>query len=55
MRAAQIKSVQGYKLPKLKVGKPALMAHNQLQRQFRHDEPDQAWVTDITYVRTHQG
>jgi putative transposase len=25
------------------------------QRQFQHDEPDQAWVTDITYIRTHEG
>jgi putative transposase len=26
-----------------------------LQRQFTHDAPDQAWVSDITYVRTHEG
>jgi len=31
------------------------VAPNQLQRQFQQDEPDQAWVTDITYVRTHEG
>lgn len=55
MRAAQIKSVRGYKCPRFKVGKPALVAPNQLQRQFQHDEPDQAWVTDITYIRTHEG
>ena len=34
---------------------PALVAPNQLQRQFQHDEPDHAWVTDITYNRTHEG
>jgi hypothetical protein len=39
MRLAQIKSVRGYKLPKFKVGKPALVAPNQLQRQFQHNEP----------------
>ncbi len=55
MRAAQIKSVRGYKRPRYKVGKPALVAPNQLQRQFQHDEPDHAWVTDITYIRTHEG
>mgnify|MGYP002632621382 FL=1 len=55
MRAAGIKSVRGYKSPRYKVGKPALVAPNQLQRQFQHDEPDQAWVTDITYIRTHEG
>ena len=55
MRAAGIKSVRGYKRPRYKVGKPALVAPNQLQRQFQHDEPDQAWVTDITYIRTLEG
>ena len=55
MRAAGIKSVRGYKSPRYKVGKPALVAPNQLQRQFQYDEPDQAWVTDITYIRTHEG
>ncbi len=42
MQAAQIKSVRGYKRPRFKVGKPAQMAPNQLQRQFQHDEPDHA-------------
>ena len=55
MKAAHIKSVRGYKRPRFKVGKPALVAPNQLQRQFQQDEPDQAWVTDITYIRTHEG
>jgi putative transposase len=55
MRAAQIKSVRGYKRPRHKVGKPAQVAPNQLERQFQHDEPDHAWVTDITYIRTHEG
>jgi dTDP-4-amino-4,6-dideoxygalactose transaminase len=50
MRAAQIKSVRGYKRPSYKVGKPALAAPNQLQRQFQHDEPDHAWVMDITCI-----
>jgi putative transposase len=45
MRAAQIKSVRGYERPRYKVGKPALVAPNQSQRQFQYDEPDQAWVT----------
>ena len=55
MRSAKIKSVRGYKRPRYKVGKPAQLAPNQLERQFQHDEPDQAWVTDITYIRTHEG
>jgi len=36
-------------------GKPAIVAENKLDRQFETDAPDQAWVTDITYVRTHEG
>lgn len=32
--------------------KPAQVALNQLERRFQHDEPDHAWVTDITYIRT---
>ena len=44
--------MRGHKRPRHKVGKPAHVAPNQLQRQFQHDEPDQAWVTDI---RTLEG
>jgi putative transposase len=55
IRAAQIKSVRGYKRPRYKLGKPAHVAPNQLERQFQHDEPDHAWVTDITYICTHEG
>lgn len=55
MRAAQIRSTRGYKRPRFKVGKPAAVAPNQLQRQFQHDTPDSAWVTDITYIRTYEG
>lgn len=51
--AAQIKSVRGYKRPRNKVGKPAQVASNQLERRFQNDEPDHAWVTVITYIQTH--
>ena len=36
-------------------GRPSLGAPNQLQRQFTYEQPDQAWVTDITYIRTYEG
>ena len=36
-------------------GKPAIVAPNHLQRRFAVDEPNQSWVTDITYIRTHEG
>ncbi len=31
------------------------IAPNVLNRDFDVDEPDKAWVADITYIRTHQG
>jgi putative transposase len=55
MKAAQIRSVRGYKRPCYKIGRPSLVAPNQLQRQFTYEHPDQAWVTDITYIRTYEG
>lgn len=36
-------------------GKPAVVADNTLDRQFEVDAPDRAWVTDITYIKTHEG
>ena len=36
-------------------GKPAVVASNILDRQFGVDAPDRVWVTDITYIRTHEG
>lgn len=56
MSIAGIKSVRGYKRPRYKVGKPALVASIQLQRQFQHDEPDQAGVTTSpTFARWKGG
>jgi len=50
--AAQI----GYKRrPGRYGGKPAVVADNTLDRQFEVDAPDRVWVTDITYIRTHEG
>ena len=31
------------------------MADNTLNQEFDVDAPDQFWVTDITYIRTHEG
>ncbi len=50
--AAQI----GYKRrPGRYGGKPAVVADNTLDRQFEVDAPDRVWVTDTTYIRTHEG
>ena len=55
MRQAQLRSVRGYKRPRFRVGMPATTAPNRLQREFTVEQPDQVWVTDITYIRTHEG
>ena len=36
-------------------GKPAIVADNALDRQFEVDAPDRVWVTEIAYIRTHEG
>jgi putative transposase len=36
-------------------GKPAVLVNNTLDRQFEVDAPDRVWVTDITYIKTHEG
>jgi putative transposase len=36
-------------------GKPAIVAENRLEQQFHASRPDQIWVTDITYIKTHEG
>lgn len=36
-------------------GKPAVVVTNALDRQFDVDVPDRVWVTDITYIKTHEG
>jgi putative transposase len=55
MRQAQLRSVRGYKRPRYRVGRPATTAPNLLQREFSVAQPDQVWVTDITYIRTYEG
>lgn len=36
-------------------GKPAVVPDNTLSRQFEVAAPDRVWVTDITYIKTHEG
>lgn len=55
MRAHKIKAVRGYKAPRAIAGRPSIIAPNRLQREFTVNQPDVAWVTDITYIRTWQG
>lgn len=55
MRANKIKALRGYKAPRPTSGRPSIIAPNRLERAFTVERPDQAWVTDITYIRTWQG
>lgn len=55
MRLHHIKAQRGYKAPRPITGRPSLLAPNHLNRAFTVAQPDQVWVTDITYIRTWQG
>ncbi|WP_080930684.1 IS3 family transposase, partial [Klebsiella variicola] len=55
MRRAGIKAQVGYRSPRARKGEASIVAPNRLQRQFNPDAPDERWVTDITYIRTHEG
>lgn len=46
---------RGYKRFRYGAGRPAIVTPNLLQREFTVARPNQAWVTDITYIRTWQG
>lgn len=55
MRANKIKAIRGYKAPRPIAGRPSILSPNRLNREFTVSAPNQAWVTDITYIRTWQG
>ncbi len=55
-RLAGIRAQIGYKRrPGIYGGKPSVVVDNTLDRKFNVEAPDKAWVTDITYIRTHEG
>jgi putative transposase len=55
MRAHPIRAVRGYGRKPRCGAKPSELVPNVLQRQFDVGEPNKAWVTDITYIRTWEG
>jgi putative transposase len=55
MRIEGLRSQTGYRRRKSHYGRPAVMAPNRLEQQFDVQAPNQIWVTDITYIRTHEG
>ncbi len=56
MRSENIKAVRGYRRhPGFKGGTAYYAAPNTLNRKFSVAKPNQAWVTDFTYIRTYEG
>jgi len=55
MRHEGLKSQRGYRKPRYSKGYEPIVHDNKLDRQFSPAKPNQAWVTDITYIRTHEG
>jgi len=55
MRQHKIRALRGYKKPRPVAGRPSILAPNTLNRGFTVGRPDEAWVSDITYLRTWQG
>ncbi len=55
MKRAGIKAQGGYRSPRVRKGDACIVTLNRLKRQFNPDAPNERWVTDITYMRTHEG
>ncbi|WP_105608967.1 IS3 family transposase [Cronobacter sakazakii] len=55
MKRVGIKAQVGYRSPRARKGEASIVTPNRLQRQFNPEAPDERWVTDITYIRTHEG
>jgi putative transposase len=56
MKQAGIQAERGYDKPKgMYSGKPHLVIPNTLDRKFEVEQPNQWWVSDITYIKTHEG
>ncbi|MFT5047443.1 MAG: putative transposase [Porticoccaceae bacterium] len=55
-KLASIYAQIGYKRrPGKYGGKPSVVVDNTLDRQFDVEAPNKVWVTDITYIKTHEG
>ena len=55
MRAAGLRAQVGYRRPRHRSGPASVHAPNRLQQQFTVARPNEAWVSDITHIRTHEG
>ena len=55
MRIDSIRAQVGYRKPRHRSGEVHVVTPNTLAREFNPSQPNQSWVTDITYIRTHEG
>ncbi len=56
MKQESLRAQIGYRRrPGARGGPPAVTAPNRLEQRFDVAEPNRAWVTDITYIRTYEG
>ncbi|OAE08251.1 transposase [Pantoea sp. OXWO6B1] len=55
MKPAGIKAQVGYRSPQARKSEASIVSPNRLQQQFNPGTPDERCVTDITYIRTHEG
>jgi len=55
MKQAGIEAQVGYRKPRGQSGVQHIITPNILARQFDPSHPNKAWVTDITYIKTHEG
>lgn len=55
MKREGIQSQRGYRRTRAKARTEHVISANKLAREFNPTAPNQSWVTDITYIKTHEG
>jgi putative transposase len=56
MKQEGLRSQTGYRRrPGARYSRPSIAVPNHVAQQFNVTEPNKIWVTDITYIRTHEG
>ena len=55
MRQEGLRAQVGYRRRAYRYGRPAVVATNRLEQNFDVEAPNLVWVTDITYIITHEG
>lgn len=55
MKNEGLQSQRGYRKPRARSGTENIVTPNRLDRSFNPEAPNQSWVTDITYIKTHEG